>query len=207
MTNLNEVKFGLNKYCGPAVLSIVTGKSTDECADAIAYFTRNYQVTGVYFKDLKLAADKLGFKLIETPFVGRSLYSAITSISNLDGIYIVELKMHYVCIEIRDRQVWFNDNHTKEPMPAASSARLMNGVVGIHKVEKKAEPKLMKTEISIKRQQDRLQFQIYKTWIYDIESANHSSFIGSIRAQNFDELEKIVSHLNDLCVEYKERSL
>lgn len=44
MTSLNPVTQGFNKYCGPAVLSIVTGKSTDECADAISRVTRNYKV-------------------------------------------------------------------------------------------------------------------------------------------------------------------
>lgn len=33
---MNEVKFGMNKYCGPAVLFILTGKDTDECASVIS---------------------------------------------------------------------------------------------------------------------------------------------------------------------------
>lgn len=34
-------------------------------------------------------------------------------------------------------------------MPAASSARLMNGVVGIHKVEMKPKPKLLEPRFEI----------------------------------------------------------
>lgn len=145
---MNEVRFGMNKFCGPAVLSIVTGKTTDECADAIRQITRKYEVTGVYTKDLKLAANLLGFNLTETPFVGHSLYSALTSIADKDGIYIVEITRHFVCIEIRDKVIWFCDNHTKEPMPAASSARLMQGVVGIHKVEEKPRPRIREPRYS-----------------------------------------------------------
>jgi hypothetical protein len=143
MTNLKAVKEGFNKFCGPAVLSIVTGRNTDECARAISQVNGQYEIKGVYLKDLKLALDKLGFKSDEVPFVGRSLYSAIMSIVQHNGVYIVQLEKHYVCIEIIDKVVWFNDNHTKEPMPAASSARLMNGVVSISKVETKPKPPML----------------------------------------------------------------
>lgn len=143
MTNLKTVKEGLNKFCGPAVLSIVTGRNTDECAKAISQVNGQYEIKGVYLKDLKLALERLGFKADEVPFVGRSMYSAIMSIATQDGIYIVQLETHYVCIEIQDRKVWFNDNHTKEPMPAASSARLMQGVVSISKIEMKPKPELL----------------------------------------------------------------
>lgn len=147
MTNLKAVKEGFNKFCGPAVLSIVTGKDTDTCARAISEVTKNYKVQGVYLKDLKAALEKLGFKSDEVPFVGRSLYSALVSIANKDGIYIVQLETHYVCIEITERKVYFCDNHTKEPMPAASSARLMQGVVSISKVELKPKPELLPEKI------------------------------------------------------------
>lgn len=143
MTNLKAVKEGFNKFCGPAVLSIVTGKNTDVCARAISEVNGQYKVEGVYLKDLKKALEKLGFKSDEVPFIGRSLYSALVSIAAYNGIYIVQLETHYVCVEIQDKKIFFCDNHTKEPMPAASSARLMNGVVSISKVEIKPKPALL----------------------------------------------------------------
>lgn len=150
MTKLNKVTEGHNRFCGPAVLSIVTGKSTDECAEAIRKINGNYKIEGVFLFHLIAAADKLGFKCEETPFIGNSLYSALTSISRNDGIYIVTISNgvgHYVCVEIADRKIYFCDNHTKEPIPAASSARLMNGVASIHKVLMKPKPQLLPERI------------------------------------------------------------
>jgi hypothetical protein len=140
MTRLKSVTEGHNKFCGPAVLSIVTGRSTDECAYAISKVSGQYKVEGVTLRDLIKAADKLGFICTETPFGGHTMYSALTSIANKDGIYIVMLTKHYVCIEVASATIYFCDNHTKEPMPAASSARLMQGVVGIYRVTAKPEP-------------------------------------------------------------------
>ena len=52
MTNLKAVNVGMNKYCGPAVLSILTGKSTDECARVISSINGSYNVAGVQLNDL-----------------------------------------------------------------------------------------------------------------------------------------------------------
>jgi hypothetical protein len=63
-----------------------------------------------------------------------SLYATITRYINQDGMYIVSTPTHYVVIEINNKQVFFCDNHTKQPIPAAASARLGHTVVTIHKV-------------------------------------------------------------------------
>jgi hypothetical protein len=139
MTTLKAVNLGHNKFCGPAVLSILTGKSTDECAYVIGKINGQYNVTGVQLNDLLRAADKLGFDQI---FIepGGSLYSTIVRNIQKDGMYIVTLPRHFVCIEIKDKQAYFCDNHTKEPIPAASSARLGMKVVSIHKVIERPKP-------------------------------------------------------------------
>lgn len=138
MTNLNKVNIGLNKYCGPAVLSILTGKSTDECAFAIGRVTGNYQVKGVFTNDLLRAADKLGFDQIAYD-KSSTLYGTLVRLVNDDGMYIVSLETHFVCIEVQDKKIFFCDNHTKEPMPAASSARMMQKVMYVHKLVKRQE--------------------------------------------------------------------
>ncbi len=38
-TNLKDINFGINQFCGPAVISVLTGKSTDECASVIMAIT------------------------------------------------------------------------------------------------------------------------------------------------------------------------
>lgn len=139
MTNLNAANIGLNRYCGPAVLSILTGKSTDECASVISQVTRNYKVEGVYLPDLLQAADKLGFdnKAISP---GNTIYSTLIKLAGLgDGMYIISLETHYVVVEVNNRNIYFCDNHTKEPIPAASSARLLQKVTNVNQVFKRPE--------------------------------------------------------------------
>lgn len=135
MTNLKTVNIGMNKYCGPAVLSILTGKSTDECAKVISKINGKYNVTGVLIDDLISAAIRLGFNSHQVPAVG-SLYRTLTTLIGNDGMYIVTIANHFICIEIKDKKIYFCDNHTKEPIPAASSARLGQTVLDVHKVWK-----------------------------------------------------------------------
>ncbi len=139
MTNLKTVNQGFNKFCGPAVLSILTGKSTDECAYAITKINGDYNIKGVQLSDLLKAADKLGYTH-ESLYANGSLFSTLISIVNNDGLYIVTIPKHFVCIEVKDKKIYFCDNHTKEPIPAASSARLSVPVVAINKVFKKPLP-------------------------------------------------------------------
>lgn len=139
MTNLKEVNIGHNRFCGPAVLSILTGKSTDECAYAITRVNGQYNVAGVQLSDLLKAADNLGFTC-EAGQVNGSLFRTLSGMVNNEGIYIVTIPKHFVCIEVKDKKIYFCDNHTKEPIPAASSARLGMNVLAIHKVFKKPLP-------------------------------------------------------------------
>jgi len=138
VTNLNAANIGMNKFCGPAVLSILTGKSTDECARVISSINGQYRVEGVLLTDLLRAADKLGFDQIPRAAAG-SLYGTLVMHSNNDGMYIFTLPNHYVCIEVNNKKIYFCDNHTKEPMPAASSARLLQKVLSVHQLTKRPE--------------------------------------------------------------------
>ena len=147
MTNLKSVNIGQNKFCGPAVLSILTGKNTDECARAISKVNGSYNVTGVLLTDLIKAADNLGFNSepVMSTLYRTSLYGSLVQLVNKDGMYIFTLPKHFICIEVKDKQIHFCDNHTKSPIRAASSARLGQTVVAIHKVTKK--PELSKPKI------------------------------------------------------------
>jgi hypothetical protein len=141
MTNLKEVNFGQNKFCGPAVLSILTGKSTDECADVISQINGKYIITGVFTTDLIKAATKLGFTANQVSVDG-SLYRVLTGLVHSDGIYLVVLPKHFVCVEVSDKKIYFCDNHTKMPIPAASSSRLGMGVESVYKVVETPKPKI-----------------------------------------------------------------
>jgi hypothetical protein len=137
MPNLKAVEFGFNRYCGPSVLSILTGRSTDDCANAIAEVTGTYSVTAVYTKDLLEAARRMGFKSTNMGLTEISMYRALVSIAPRgNGLYIVSTETHYVCIEVENGNISFCDNHTREPIPAASSARLMTPIVSVYRVDK-----------------------------------------------------------------------
>jgi len=138
MTNLKSVNVGMNKFCGPAVLSILTGKSTDECASVISRINGQYSVSGVQLNDLLKAADKLGFDSIPAT-KGNTLYGTLVRLANEDGMYIITVPNHFVTIEVANKRAYFCDNHTKEPIPAASSARLSQQVLAANKVIKRFE--------------------------------------------------------------------
>src|SRR5215203_3104914 len=138
MTNLNPVKIGMNKYCGPAVLSVLTGKSTDECARVISQINGSYKVEGVKLYHLMAACNRLGFDNESVEPLG-SLYGTLTKIALSDGMYILTLPDHYVAVEVVCRRIYFCDNHTKQPIPAASSARMMQKVSAVNKVFKRPE--------------------------------------------------------------------
>jgi len=139
MTNLKPVTEGFNKFCGPTVLSILTGKFTDECAQVISRINGQHNVTGVQLSDLLKAADRMGFDTRTISPQG-SLYRSLTTLVKMNGIYIITVPRHFVCIEVKDGKIYFCDNHTKEPIPAASSSRLMMPVLAINQVIERERP-------------------------------------------------------------------
>lgn len=201
MTNMKTV-IGMNKYCGPAVLSILTGRSTDDCAYEISKINGAYNVSGVYTRDLLKAADKLGFTNLPIGGVAElSLYRTLITISKDDGMYIVAIKGHFVVIEVVEHKLYFCDNHTKEPIPAASSARLSMQTESVHKVFKKPEPppkpipKLLKTSITVTKNAASLDIERHLE--YDIPSDNRTEYIGEVRANSEEELLAIVMKIKD----------
>jgi len=181
MTNLKTVNVGMNKYCGPAVLSILTGKSTDECARVISNINGKYNVTGVQLNDLLLAASRLGFDCIPAT-KANTLYGTLIRLVNEDGMYIITVPNHFVTIEVVDKKIYFCDNHTKEPIPAASSARLGQQVLAAQKVIKRAELPPEPKPIPVKYIEYRVYFnddrepednaEMIKDLIYDYGAKN-----------------------------------
>ena len=140
MSKLNTVH-GDNIYCGPAIISAVTGKSTTEIAAMIQELRRNKNpVVGVWDHELETIYNKLGYRCVVSANVprGTSLFNALCSITS--GIWAIVVPGHYVCVEVdSDGKRWFIDNHTKRPMSAAASARGMQKVIWIRKIVKKED--------------------------------------------------------------------
>src|SRR6188768_651505 len=115
MTNLNAINFGVNQFCGPAVLSALTGKTTDECAQVIQSISGERTIRAVQVHHLLKAFEKLRFKTEKMPVPLTSLYANLTAYASKPGKYIVLVPHHVVAIEIKDGQVYLVDNHSKEP--------------------------------------------------------------------------------------------
>lgn len=139
MTNLNEI-FGLNKYCGPAVLSALTGKSTDECARVITEITGKQVITGVQIPDLLDAVKRLGFVSEEIQVRLYSVYGLLKQIHTDEGFYIIHVPKHVIAVEVTNGNgIYLIDNHTKRALNAAASARLSQKVEGCWKVRGKSD--------------------------------------------------------------------
>lgn len=184
MTNLNAVKIGMNKFCGPAVLSILTGKSTDECASVISRINGHYKVEGVQLPDLLKAADKLGFTNTKIE-PAATLFGTLTRLASDEGMYIVTVTGHFVAIEVKEGKIYFCDNHTKEPMPAASSARMMQRCLAVNKVFRKPEPKLL-------QEWTKIEVHISKQFIYDDPDLNRSQRICGQVFDNAEQAEEFI---------------
>ena len=197
--NLNSVNIGQNKYCGPAVLSILTGKTTDECARVISSINGKYTIEGVLLRDLLTAANRLGFDCEEIQ-PANSLYGSLVRIASQDGLYIVTVTGHFVCIEVKDKKIWFCDNHTKEPMPAASSARLQQTCKAIHRVTKRREPVLLKSKIVAIRHTDEdngeISIEVSQRHTYDIEKYNRSVLMAWLRFATQQDLDEFITSMN-----------
>jgi len=203
MTNLKSANIGFNKFCGPAVLSILTGKNTDECASVISSISGQYTVTGVNLDVLLTAAQRLGFDS-KSVLSDTSLYSTLVQLAGSDGIYIVTIIGHFVVIEVKERKIYFCDNHTKEPIPAASSARLQQRVVMTHKVWKRADyveplpkptPKLIMKDINVIISNSSI--FIDRVSLYDNPDDNKKEQVGMIKAADGDELNLIIERLRE----------
>lgn len=132
---MNKVKQGQNQYCVPAVISILTGKDTDECARAISRVTGSSRVEGVAYTDTLEVLKRLGMQVTSEPQASdQSLFSSMHYLSRIDGMYIVGVPGHVVAIEVKEHKVYLCDNHTKEPISGAASARLGQRVDKVYKV-------------------------------------------------------------------------
>ena len=152
---MDELRLGLNQYCGPAVLSIFTGLSTDTCADAISRVNGKHKITGVIPADLIKAGELLGIEIKKNEaFTGRSLFWSASAISHfVNTKWIIVVPKHYIAIEVdNEGNIQICDNHTKTPINLQNSARLSQKVEEVFKVTKVRDyivPKLTSIEWEI----------------------------------------------------------
>jgi len=139
-STIKEVQGG-NVFCGPAVISGITGASTDKVAELInRYRGRPWyaEVKGAYSHELISVLDTLGYDSVKygNPYINSSLFFCLTILKK-NGFYIATLPNHFVLIEKTDSDRFFCDNRTKTPMRAEGSARLSQRVIELIYAEKR----------------------------------------------------------------------
>lgn len=135
---MNEANMGFNKFCGPAALSILTGRNTDDCAMAITFVNGRYKVAGVSVGDIIAAGDRLGLDFHKQEVMtGHPLFFAASLLCKTNGMYLVLVPKHFIVLEVIDGVIHLCDNHTKTPINLQNSARLGQKVEGVYKVTEK----------------------------------------------------------------------
>lgn len=194
MTNLKDINFGINQFCGPAVLSALTGKSTDECAAVISSINGRREIRAVSTDELIKAIEKLRFDVIKSAREKGSLYATFMGLIGSDGMYVIIIPKHVIAAEVRDEEIFLIDNHSKQPINAAHSARLMQKVEAVYKVVKKAEPKLIREYIKVMKTNLQV-LDIVRMCEYEDSKDNTLVSLGHIVFKDNEELDRIIEQL------------
>lgn len=127
---------GVNKFCGPAVISSIAGISTDEAERMVHELRGNTRkVKSMYTTEVAEVLKRLGYRakyLTHLSLCGSIFY--LISILE-DGLYLVMVPGHFILIEIDGPNRFICDNHTKKPLNVNTSARLMQKVEQVVKIE------------------------------------------------------------------------
>lgn len=197
MTTLKEINFGLNQYCGPAVLSALTGKSTDECAAIISSVSGRAEIKAVAKEHLKEALKRLKFDVEETSFASSTLYMTLFRIHDYDGLYVVFVPRHVIAIEVLGNQIFICDNHCKTPLDTRQSSRLTQHVELVWRVFPHPIPTFIRSEIRVEKQEDLRRLDIIEDNYYENETDNIELMIGSIRYRDNEQLRVIIKALTE----------
>jgi hypothetical protein len=191
---LNEVNFGFNKFCGPSVLSALTGESTDRCAAVISNVTGRQVIKGVTAGELKKTLLKLRFSCIDAELGGYSLYRALWMLKEKNGKYVVFVPKHVVAVEVKDNEIHICDNHTKTPLDIKQSARLTQKVDLVYQVERLSAPRFLCSNIVVEKNYSS--YTIREYGYYELPDDDTSTHIGSIYCDK-EKLYKIMEALSE----------
>lgn len=197
---MKSVNQGQNQYCGPAALSILTGQSTDECASVLSSICNRYPIVAVSAPELLKSLERMRFEVQHKENAcGCSMFSAFHTIVNEDGMYVVIVPKHVVVVEVANKQVYLCDNHTKEPINGAASARLSQRVVECLKVTKKADPVLLREvpRVNITQYNSFVNIEVNIVSEYENLEDNHMRRCGNIQVQNYLELRNILMTIDE----------
>lgn len=193
-TKLNTIVFGVNEYCGPSVLSALTGKTTDECAEVISHLTGRNVIKGVQMDVLIKALERLRFDCEKMNVPAHTVFGTLNAISGVNGLYIIGVPGHVVAVEVAHPKIYLIDNHTKQAISASASARLSQKVDGLYRVKDRGEKVLISIEISVEK--DYHHVTIWRSVKYSNARDNVLNKLGTLYFKNDAEFADIVSELS-----------
>jgi translation elongation factor EF-1beta len=192
---LKPINFGVNKFCVPAVMSALTGRSTDECAAVITSINGKQEIKAVNIPDIILAFRKLRYEVTEQPVRARTLYGILNKLVGVDGLYLIIVPHHIVAIRIEDGQIQICDNASREPLDARSSARLTQQVERIFKISPKPQPIFIGASYRIDK--DWTEARIMKVSRYENPEDDTEVRLGYVRFTSDEEFKQIVRALEN----------
>lgn len=192
-TSLHTIQ-GMNQFCGPGVLSALTGKSTDECAAVISAVSGRQEIRSVSVGHLIEAFKRLKFDMIQQDRKGYTLFANLNAISSQKGMYIIIVPKHVVAVEVIDNNhLYLIDNHSKSPVPAEGSARLSQKCEGVYKITAKPKPIFIRREIVVEKNQNVARIKFID--IHENPDDNIYMNIGQFSFGNEEQYKQIVAHL------------
>jgi hypothetical protein len=192
MTNLKTINFGLNQFCGPAVMSALTGKSTDECAAVISAVSGRKEIKAVQPAHIKEALKRLRFDVSELDG-GPTLFGVLNRLYRNNGFYVIFVPRHVVAIEIKIDEVYICDNHTKTPLNIRQSARLLQKVEAVWRVFPHPLPKFVGSSIRLDKHINHIDIVCINRYENSEDDTQYS--LGSIRYEDQLELTDIIRTL------------
>lgn len=171
-----------NRYCGPAVLSIFTGATPDDCAEEIGKVLKSFKVTGVHPGDLMKAGEAMGLAFKNIPsFTDRSIFWAGTVMIKLPpSLYLVSTLTHYIALEVRDGSIYLCDNHTKTEIELQNSSRLgmkIQNCWSVKRAKAWSKPVPVKSEFGCQRNGDHIDIRQLVTYSDGAVKVNHCGHI------------------------------
>lgn len=201
---MNKVILGDNQFCGPAALSIISGRPVDYCAKVIGDIINKPpdKVKGVFVADMLKAFKKVRVDAAKVPHMGYSLFSVASDLArrHKPGVYLAVITKHYIVLELTaDKTLLICDNHTKQPINLASSARLNQAVEELYFVTTRPPVIHIKDEVEVVKVSYTGESAYYVNIkkIYTDPEDNTSCSKGLFRA-NDEELKLIVSKLQEM---------
>lgn len=194
-SNLNSINFGLNQYCGPSVLSALTGRSTDECAAVLSAVSGKTTIKAIDMKYIIEAVKKLRFDISQISSPSQTLFGTLSFLSHHEGLYLILVPRHIVAVEVSLGRIYLVDNHSKSPVNAAGSARLTQRVEQLYKVTPKEQPVYISTTYKFRGSLSAL--RIYKIDRYQNPEDNVETYKGLLNVTSSEELEKIYNAIGD----------